>query len=128
MVSGFGVISVYMLITGLPVFIITHNLTTKVIKSVEKVGILLTGCLARLVIDQVGGNDQDHCKRKQPVLVMMPDLFGHQKKKSSCEDQKRKNAVMMFPVSVPEGKRSDREGQKDHKVFKTNVINNVYAE
>src|SRR4051812_17274659 len=38
-VSGLGVISVYMLITGLPVFIITHNLTTKIANAVQKAGI-----------------------------------------------------------------------------------------
>src|SRR5215204_6419695 len=89
-VSGFGVISVYILITGLPVLIITHYLICKFNARVAylflKLGKLMVAVFymgvimyaARPKIKNMSCNDQQYSRRKQPQLILMPYLLGNQ--------------------------------------------------
>ena len=54
------------------------------------------------VIQQMGRNYQYYSHRQYPDLVAMPYLLGKQKEHSYHEDAQRAQAVVMFPVAMPE--------------------------
>jgi hypothetical protein len=83
---------------------------------------------AGAVIDQVSRDNKDNGERQQPVLVIVPYLLGHQEKYASGKHQERQVVVVMLPEPMPQRIRSDCKSQCDHKVFKANVIYNIYSE
>lgn len=56
---------------------------------------------AGLVVHEVGGHNQNDRKRQEPILEIVPHLFGHQQNYASVEDEDGNFAVMMAAVAVP---------------------------
>jgi hypothetical protein len=136
MVSGFGVISVYILITGLPVFIITHYLNTKVANAVQKARKGLVVAIIRmrvimnpacLVVHEVSGHNQYDSKRQKPILEVVPHLFGDKEDDASIENENGHLAVMVPAVAMPKRIGADGESKKDHEIFKSYIINQFDA-
>jgi hypothetical protein len=126
-----------MLITGLPVLIITHYLSTKVANAVQKAANRLVVAIVRMrvimnparpVVHEMRGHDQYYCERQEPILEVVPYLFGYQEHNAPVKHQHGPFAVMMAAVTVPQGVCADCEGEKDHKVFKSHIINQLDAE
>ena len=57
---------------------------------------------AGAVIDQVRRYNQDYCKRKQPELVVVPELFCEKQKYAKGKYQQGNDTVMMLSVAMPE--------------------------
>jgi hypothetical protein len=82
---------------------------------------------ARPVIHEMSGNNKDHGKRQDPVLVTMPELFHKQKHNAGREYKKREQFMVMFFITMPEGVPAYQKSKHYHKIFKTNIIYNVYS-
>ena len=83
---------------------------------------------AETVVQQVRGNDEDHGKRQDPELVVMPYLFGNQQDNACSEQRPGQHAVVVLPVAMPEGIGSDGKGQEDHEIFKRLVLDDIDPE
>lgn len=80
------------------------------------------------IVEQVRGNDEDHGKRQDPELVVMPHLFGNQQNNAAGKQCPGQHAVVMFLVTMPQGIGSDGKGQEDHEIFKRLVFDNIDPE
>ncbi len=79
-------------------------------------------------VEQVGIDDQDHCRNQQEELVIRKELFKDQKTASRQKNQPGGQAVMVFLVAVIHRVTADDQGQHDHSQLKTQVMNDVDAE
>jgi hypothetical protein len=73
-------------------------------------------------------NNQDYCNRQEPKLVRMPQLLGKQQQDSKTKNNEGSKSMVMLSVTMPERVGSDNQGEKNHKVFKSHVINEVDTE
>jgi hypothetical protein len=83
---------------------------------------------ARFVIDQMSADDGSKGQQKQPVLMLMPDLFGNKERYSKKKNRDRSEAVVVLSEAVPQRVHADRERQQDHEVFKFLVVDDIHAE
>lgn len=58
----------------------------------------------------------------------MPYLFGKQQGDPQTKNNKRRVTVMMLSISMPKGIAAYTKSQKNHKIFKSNVINDIDTE
>ena len=91
------------------------------------IGMSMLMHLAGTVIQQMPGNDCRNSKWQNPVLVIMPVLFGQEQKNTDREQSNGKPAMMMFPETMPQGIDPNAKGQEDHEVFKRMIINDIHA-
>src|SRR5688500_15658291 len=83
---------------------------------------------AAAVVDYMGYHDESYGYRQEPNLVLVPYLFQHQEQNASQEYEKRKQAVMVFSVSMVHRPCADGEGQEDHKILKCQILNYIDPE
>ena len=74
----------------------------------------------------MGDDDRQNREGEDRQLVAMPYLFGYQKDHSGAKKQQRDQPLMMLAETMPERPRADGEGQGDHTIFKTRVVNDIY--
>lgn len=56
---------------------------------------------AGTIVQQMGGNDEDHGKGQDPELISMPYLLGYQKNNTCCKEGPGHQAMMMLLVAMP---------------------------
>ena len=61
------------------------------------------GFLARLVINPVGGNNQDNSGHEELQEMVMINLFQEKHGDARCKKNDGKGTVMVFFISMPEG-------------------------
>lgn len=83
---------------------------------------------APVVVEAVGGEDEQDGQGQQTEFIDGPYLFGYQKDHSGYEEQPGGRTAVVPVKAMPEGGSADGEGQPDHTVFKKGVVDDVDAQ
>lgn len=64
-------------------------------------------------------------KRKEPVLILMPDLFPYQQDDAKAENCDGKKTMVVLFIAMQQRIDSDSKCQDDHEVLKLHIINDI---
>lgn len=78
-------------------------------------------------IQQMGCDDQQNSRNQQPVLIFDKELLQDKENNTGNKQGKRKQAVMMFSVTMKKRIGANTKSQPDHPRFKSRVMNNIDA-
>lgn len=84
--------------------------------------------LAGAVIVDMCDHDQEYGRNQQPVVVFEEKLFQHQEHEAGIEKRHGQQAVMVFPVTMPERIGADGKCQYDHSDLKPEVMYDIDPE